>query len=212
MARPITISEHQILDAARAVFLERGFSATTAEVARRAAVAEGSIFKRFRTKQELFFAAMQPTLKDPEWLRKLGERAGRGEVQDNLVEVGLEIIGFFRQLLPLMMMMWSNPSASGLPTPLTQPNPPPLRALKKLAAFFEIEMRKRRVRRHDPEILARMFLGSLQNYAFFEVLLRAHDELPLPAEIYVRGLVAALWNGIAPAARPTGGDTRRERR
>jgi hypothetical protein len=70
-----------------------------------------------------------------------------------------------------------------------------------LAAYFEAEMRLGRLRRHDPEILARIFFGSLQAYAFFELLLKAQDELPLPPATYVRGLVQLVWEGAAPAAK-----------
>jgi hypothetical protein len=31
-----------------------------------------------------------------------------------------------------------------------------------------------------------------------ELLLKAQDELPLPAEMHVRGLVNLLWNGCGP--------------
>jgi len=54
MARPTVIRDETIIDAAREVFLERGFGATTAEVAVRAGVSEGSIFKRFNSKVDLF--------------------------------------------------------------------------------------------------------------------------------------------------------------
>jgi hypothetical protein len=73
--------------------------------------------------------------------------------------------------------------------------------MKRLAGYFEAEMRLGRLRRHDPEILARVFLGSLQAYAFFELLLKAQDELPLPPETYVRGLVQLIWEGAAPAPK-----------
>mgnify|MGYP001134528590 CR=1 FL=1 len=58
MARPTSIDDDQILTAARAVFLEHGIRGTTLEVAQRAGVSEGSIFKRWKTKEELFHAAM----------------------------------------------------------------------------------------------------------------------------------------------------------
>jgi AcrR family transcriptional regulator len=199
MARPAHITEEQILTAAREVFLERGFQATTAEVAKRAAVAEGSIFKRFKTKHRLFLAAMK--MDEPEWMKGLEKRTGKGDLKQNLVELGLEIVGFFRQLMPLMMMAWSNPGPSGLPEVLSEPNPPPLRAIKRLAAFFEAEIRAHRLRRHDAEIVARAFLGGLQNYVFMELLLKAQDELPLPAEMHVRGLVNLLWNGCGPIVK-----------
>ncbi len=58
MGRPTILSDEKILSAARRVFLERGIRATTAEVAREAGVAEGSLFKRWKTKHALFFAAL----------------------------------------------------------------------------------------------------------------------------------------------------------
>jgi len=46
--------------------------------------------------------------------------------------------------------------------------------------------------------VARAFVGSLQNYAFLEILFKVNDELPLPVETFVRGLVNLLWIGAAP--------------
>ena len=197
MARPSTITDQQILEAARGVFLEKGIRATTAEVAERAGIAEGSIFNRFKTKHDLFCAAMLP-VDEPEWVQSLPSRVGEGDVRETLDALGLEIIDFFRTLLPLMMMAWSNPAPSGLPSALSMPNPPPVRGLKKLAGFFEAEMRAGRLRRTDAEIVARMFIGSLIHYVFLELLLKAQDELPLPGPTYVRGLVQTLWRGLNP--------------
>ncbi|MFY0539505.1 TetR/AcrR family transcriptional regulator [Nannocystis pusilla] len=166
MPRPISIKDETIIDAARAVFLERGFAATTAEVAERAGVSEGTLFNRFRNKTELFHAAMRPQLEALDWTADLGERAGRGDIREQLIELAAAAVDFMRKLMPLMMMSWSNIGTSGLPDVLNQPNPPPLRALKQLAAYFEAEIRLGRLRRVDPEILARIFMGSVQQYVF----------------------------------------------
>jgi AcrR family transcriptional regulator len=200
MARPVSIKDETIVEAARQVFLERGIQATTAEVAERAGVSEGSVFKRFKSKEELFRAAMGENLMDPPFARDLGARVGKGEVGEVLFEIGMEIVAFFRRLMPLHMMLWSNPGPNGLPSVLCGPNPPPVRMLKNLTGFFEAEMRSRRLRRHDAEIVARAFLGSINNFVFFEVLYQANGELPLAAETYVRGLVSLLWAGIEPVA------------
>lgn len=200
MARPTTISDAQILDAARRLFLERGISATTAEVAREAGVAEGSIFKRWKTKQELFVAALAPDDEDPVWVQALASRVGVGDLQETLAEVGMQGIGFFRQIMPLVMMCWSNPGPTGIPAPLSGPNPKPVKIIKKIAGFFEAEMQKGRMAKRDAEVVARAFVGGIQQFAFLELINRGRDELPLPAEMFIRGLVNLIWNGVRPDA------------
>ncbi|APR77843.1 Transcriptional regulator, TetR family protein [Minicystis rosea] len=208
MARPVSIKDETIIAAAREVFLERGIQATTAEVAQRAGVSEGSVFKRFKSKVELFRAAMEDQLHQPDWVRELSSRVGKSDVRDHLQAIGLEMIAFFRELMPLMMMSWSNPAPNGLPAAIAGPNPPPVRVMKSLTGYFEAEMRAGRIRSQDPEIVARTFLGAINNFVFFELLLRANGELPMAAETYVRGIVSLLWTGIEPspnaATRPRG--------
>src|SRR6185437_5052487 len=186
----------------RQVFLERGIQGTTAEVAERAGVSEGSVFKRFKSKVELFKAAMTDPQAGPAFGAGLSARVGKGDVRETMYETGMAIIAFFRKLIPVHMMAWSNPGPNGLPEALSGPNPPPMRALKAIIGFFEAEMRAGRLRRQDPEIVARAFVGSLNTFVFFELLYQANGELPLAAETYVRGLIGMLWTGIAPSPSP----------
>src|SRR5258708_3324392 len=108
MARTATITHEQILAAAREVFLEKGIRATVAEVAERAGIAGGSIFKRFKTKEDLFCAAMQTQMHQVEWFDTLARAAESDDVEDALLAIGREILAFFRKIMPLMMMAWSN--------------------------------------------------------------------------------------------------------
>jgi AcrR family transcriptional regulator len=202
VARPTVISDERILDAARAVFLERGIAATTAEVARRAGVAEGSIFKRFATKSDLFNAAMQLEFQDPDFLRTLIAARDEEEPREVLYQVGLQAVAFFRRLMPLIMLQWSTgDKKAGIPEQLLGPNAPPLRALKTLAAFIERQIRAGNLRKHEPEIVARMLLGSIQSYVFFEILLRAQAKMPIPVEEYLRALLNVLWTGVEPGPK-----------
>lgn len=208
MARPTSIDDACILEAARAVFVERGIAATTAEVALRAGVSEGSVFRRFRTKQELFRAAMARGIPEPPWLATLHERVGQGEMRAQLERLSLEAIEHLRIVVPLVMLSWSNPAPNGLPCELAEPNPPPLRVLRQLSAYFEAEMRRGRVRRQDPEIVARTFMGATWSYVQMELVFRAQAILPLPAETFVRGLVELLHGGLDPREpdRSSGGE------
>ena len=199
MSRPVSIKDQTIIDAARAVFLEKGIGATTAAVAERAGVSEGTLFKRFRSKAELFQAAMHPQFAELGWLADLESRIGQGDLQAQLTELGAAGVAFFRQLMPLIMMSYANPSPNGLPEVLNRPDPPPLRALSRLSRYFEAEIRLGRLRPVDPEILARMFLGSLQQYVFFDLLFQAQQTLPLPLPTFLRGMVAMLWSGAGPS-------------
>src|SRR5687768_9085793 len=84
--RPPVISNERLLEVAREVFLEFGIRATTLEVAARAGVAEGTIFHRFKSKEELFRAAMRF---DPEealaFVERLPGLAGTAELRAILV-------------------------------------------------------------------------------------------------------------------------------
>lgn len=198
MARPVTIKSETILEAARELFLERGIQATTAEIAARAGVSEGSLFNRFKSKQELFLAAFEVGSFEPAWLKTLPSLVGKGDLEGTLFDLGVEMVRFFTRLLPLMMMTGANPSHAG-ERRFRQPDSPPARALKRLTAFFDAEMRAGRLRRHDPEILARAFLGGLWQHAAFTTFVLPEDELPMPAEQFVRGFVHLLLTGARAA-------------
>lgn len=197
MARPVSIDEETLLSAAREVFLAKGITATTAEVAERAGVSEGTLFHRFGSKQALFSAAMRPNPDGVFEKLRLAERVGHGDLTESLSEVALELVTFLRGIMPCIMMLWSNRGESGLPSELEAPNPPPIRVIRELSRYFEAEMRAGRMRRVDPEILARAFVGGLMQYVFIETLGAVHGELPLPAEMYTRGLVDVLMKGVA---------------
>jgi AcrR family transcriptional regulator len=202
MARPAMIRDEDIIRAAREVFLVRGFRATSAEVAQRAGISEGSIFKRFKTKFDLFRAAMGE-LEEPPFLAQLSERLKGDDMREQLLALAHDVVEHFRVITPLMMMAWSNPGDDGLPCMVGEPNPPPLRMLRAISGYFEAAMRAGKLRRHDPEIAARAFIGSLHNFVVFELLFQSHEQLPLPADTYVRGLVQLFWVGADPETKGT---------
>ena len=68
MARPVSIQNEAILEAARRVFMQHGYGASCARLARAAGVSEGSLFKHFKTKAALFMAAMNSDAKGPGWV------------------------------------------------------------------------------------------------------------------------------------------------
>jgi len=61
----LTEKQWNILKAALTIFLEKGYSAaTTSEIARAAGVAEGTIFRHFKTKKDILLATIIPLMQN----------------------------------------------------------------------------------------------------------------------------------------------------
>jgi AcrR family transcriptional regulator len=198
MARPAFIRDEEIVAAARTVFLARGFEATTAEVAAQAGISEGSIFKRYKSKAELFQAAMRPDVEHPPFVRLLAQER-TGTLEETLVALALEVAAFFRTVTPLILMSWSHPEGRMLCGGET---PVPVQTLRALERFFAAELAAGRLRGCDPEVLARAFLGGIHNHVFFDLLFKGHTPHTTP-ESFVRGLVHLLLHGALAAPEPT---------
>lgn len=205
MPRPVTISDIQILDAAREVFLERGIRATTSEVAARAGVSEGILFKRFASKEQLFQAAMQVPRgpASAPWLSKLPSRVGKTTIEQQFLELGHEAIAFFRLIMPLAMMSWSNAPPGGVPPHLDVAEPPPIVTKRLLGEYFAAEQRIGRLRAVNPDLLARTFIGTVFNFVWLDLMACGRDPTPLSEAAFVAGIVDLLLTGAGPPAPRT---------
>ena len=170
--RPPIISTERLLDVAREVFLELGIRATTSEVASRAGIAEGTIFHRFKSKEELFRAAMNF---DPDAalviVEALPARAGLGELRQTLIEFAESFIELGRVAMPVMMMSWSNPEAQLCAARTQERTARYERVLGALSSFFAKEMSLGRLRRAEPEVLSRILIGSLHHFCMTELFM-----------------------------------------
>jgi len=196
MARRTTISQDDILEAARSLFLEKGLDVPTAEIARKAGVSEGSIFRRFPTKQELFFAAMGLE-GGPPWAKELEQLPG-GDLQEQLANLAVRVIETFREMLPRMMMVWSC-RGMNISTIRDVHSKFPRHAVEALTDFIDRQMLAGKMRVGHPEIVSRIFLGSAFNYVFLETM-GVEVRGPLDVKTYATSLVNTLWHGVAPQA------------
>jgi AcrR family transcriptional regulator len=189
--RPPVIEESRLLEVAREVFLELGIRATTAEVARRAGISEGAVFRRYHSKACLFGRAMSF---DPEaapaLLEGLRERLGQGDLRVTLTELAERLLQLGRIALPVMMMLWSNPEAETAGQTCER-GERYQRAFGALRAFLAAEMELGRLQPNNPELLARVFMGTLHNYCMTE-LLSPTAQPRLPAPVLIQGLVDLL--------------------
>lgn len=194
MTRPITISDEQILEAARTVFLKDGINASTVEIARLADVSEGSIFRRFATKDALFRAAIKPP-SVPSWVRELDVLSGQGEMRDNLIRLVRAIIHFAQERIPFAMLGWSHKPSSDSVSP--DEEAPIVRDSRRLARFLQQEVERGRLRPCQVEMVARLLLGPCLNLVLDSVV----NKQPLTDEEtsrFTADLVETLWHGIAP--------------
>ncbi|MBW4644369.1 MAG: TetR/AcrR family transcriptional regulator [Goleter apudmare HA4340-LM2] len=198
MARIPKITNQQILEAARNVFLQKGFSGSTLEIAQRAGISEASIFKRFSTKEELFFAAIGIPDK-PLWIQELNSLLGKGDIKQNLIQICHQILEFHREVMPLLMMLRSRGKA--LPEMGLESESKPVRDLKILTGFLEHEIKQGRLRACEPKTIAHTLLGSLMNYVLLEQMLSPPEsitDLSKDDSFFIQSLVEIIWQGIAP--------------
>ncbi len=191
MARPTTIDTNQILETARNLFLKRGFSVSTAEIAKTAGISEGSLFKRFPSKEKLFLASMDlPVFDVDKFLRK---KVGENQVEANLIVLAGALLDFLRIRLPRVLMLKSNP----IETLRSNPSAGPQEILREIKNYLEEEMKLGRIGTFDSEIFARMLQGSMVNYVFFE-LLSGQAHRPEETQAYAEEVVSILLYGAEP--------------
>jgi len=191
MGRKKITSDGELLDAARRVFVEQGFGASTKEIARQAGVSEGVIFQRFATKEDLFFAAMIPPSVDLDRLLKHSRCTGRALLE----KLTFAMIDYFRETLPVLLPLMSHPAFRFEEFAKRHPDSPMLLLRRQLVEFFVRERQAGRIGPVDPGAAALLVWSTAHAIPFFERL-GAHGG-QFEAGI-VRSMVRCLWDGLAP--------------
>jgi AcrR family transcriptional regulator len=200
MPRPPKITNEEILAAARQVFLEQGESGSTLEIAQKAGISEASIFKRFATKQALFLAAIG--ISETAQYVKLLSSQPTTEIRSEIVEICTQMLGFYQEVMPRVMMMMTK-TKSSLP-PMV---PPPLRDAQLFAGYLDRAIAQGQLKPCDSMTVAHAIVGAIQNYAMTQTI-ASNIPFPIPfvlpklksiePEIFIHNLVETLWPGIAP--------------
>ena len=191
MARTKTISDEDLLQIAREVFVKSGIAASSKEIARQAGVSEGILFQRFSTKEELFFAAMTPPPLD---LKAIFEHP-KAEGQALIEKITFAMVDYFRSLMPVLIPLMSHPSFRFEDFARRQPDSPIVALRRQLIAFMIREKYAGRIGDVDPGAAALVIWSTAHSVAFFEHL-GAHEGL-MPVAL-VRAAVQCLWGGMKP--------------
>lgn len=193
MARPRQVSDEQILEAARDCFLEHGPSVSLERIAQRLGISGPALLKRAGSKHELLLAAL--ALEKPAFATPLeaGPDAAR-PIPEQLAELVLAMVTFLREAVPRLLVL----RVGGVPVerlPGVGRRAAPVR--HALAAWLRRAAEADRVETRDPDAVADLLAGAvearcLMAYVFDEP--RSEGDAA-----WARGLVDALWDGIAPA-------------
>lgn len=191
MARKRTIRDEDLLSAARACFVERGFAAPTKEIAQRAGVSEGLLFQRYGNKAELFFAAMVPppgtALRDQLTTVRKGA--------DDLVDLGMAMLDYFRATADVLLPLMAHPEFTFEDFAQRHPDSALAAMRREAMAYFT------NAGASDPPASALLLMSSVFGLVMFERL-GAHNGT-MPAHM-VRRMLQRIREGsfqVAPNKR-----------
>lgn len=155
MPRPKTVSDEEIVSAARDVFLERGPSAPLSEIAKRVGLSQPALSQRFGSKRQLLAAALMPRSL-PSWVAALEAGPDDRPFREQLVELAGSARRVLAEALPSILTL----RHAGLPSDETG-LPHELVALR-LIAYFERAHERGLIELGDVQHVALVFLGTLQ--------------------------------------------------
>jgi len=197
VSRPKAATKEGIMDAALAVFHERGYQGTTIPaIAERAGVAQGTLYNYFTSKEKLLFACARAGGSPGAIFAELRTEVGRRPLSELLEEGAARVVRFWDLRLPAVLMRAARPLASDRPG-LEFPR----RALESVRDYFAAEVRAGRVRRADPETLAWGFIGGLFYRVFFERVYGAPGSFRLSLDRFARSWAREF---AASLAKPGG--------
>jgi AcrR family transcriptional regulator len=192
MGRHRQITDEELLEVARSVFVDKGLAVSTREIARRAGISEAVIYQRYGTKADLFFRAMVPPPLD---LEKLLAEPTEGSPLETLERVALGMLVYFRELFPILLPMMSHPEFEFEDFARRHPDAPLHRLRTGLVEMLQ-RMQDRGELGPQPVLpVALMLFASLHSLAIFERLGAHGGSFD---EATVRAMVRSFWRGLAP--------------
>ncbi|NEP57330.1 MAG: TetR/AcrR family transcriptional regulator [Symploca sp. SIO2G7] len=192
MPRNKTITDEEILAVARSLFLREGVKASTKTLAKAVGISEAVIFQRFSTKENLFFAAMVPPEAKLEEIFNI--QVGEKQVTANLKLISLQIVAYFREVMPTFLSLISHPSFN-MQTFLQHHTMPGIQISNRLVEYLTAEAKLGRIQQENIASTAAILLSHLHNIALSESI-GSHQ--PIDTEDAISDSIKALWKGLAP--------------
>ncbi len=189
-----------ILEAAEQMLQTRGLARlTNKEIAEAAGCAEGTLYKHFETKEALILAAIEENV--PDFLAVVREeRIGQGAIEENVRDIALASIRYYRKLLPLTTALFADIDLlNHFRLWMQERKGGPLNIYKQVASYVAAEQRLGRLKPEiEPFSFAALLLGACHQYVYVQYF-QGHDPFPVSEEQFVAGLAhTALLGGGVP--------------
>jgi AcrR family transcriptional regulator len=187
----------QIIDAAFEVFSTKGFNAaTTAEIARMAGVAEGTIYNYFKSKRELFVSIIRHFIITAPLLELIDQlpEGNIMEVFNHILENRFSLIESERiSRLPLLMAeIIRDPELRTLwAREFLQP------FLAKMESVYEMLAASGKIRHLEPALLVRAIGGMILGFLILKMM--EGDASPInkvPREKLIGDMMSLITNGL----------------
>lgn len=185
-----------IRDAARHLFLQRGFLATTTdEIAASASVSKATLYVRYRRKEDLLADVLEDLIREGRPSSPPPPPSSIQELQDTL---GVLVRSTLTQLMQpeylalvrvLIAEMGTQPELGEL---FVQSVPRPL--LERAATFLRAAQGAGLVQLVDPMLAARALIGPLLTYVLLDGLLARSPRVPDDLQLF--GLVELFLRGV----------------
>lgn len=195
MARPQTISDEQILEAALDCFVQHGPAVSTDVIADRLGVSAQALFKRFHSKHDLLIAALRPPLTAP-WIPAIEAGPDDRPFAEQLHDVLLDLADFFVDIARRMSLLrWSGLDLKQMMKDFDEP--PPLRDIRVLSEWLNRASQAGLIRKVDFRVTAMMMLSALHGPAMLHDVLEVHPT-GHDTEEYVQHVVKQMLHGLLP--------------
>ncbi len=199
----------KIIEAAERVMREKGLArSTTKEIAREAGYSEGTLYKHFDSKEDLFLSVLAERLPSFVALSKeLPGWAGRGTVRETLEEVARTALAFYAEGVPISASVFSEPELlTRHAEEIRRRGAGPQKANEAVAAYLRAEQELGRARRDvDPKAAAALLLGACFQRAFLRHFL-AEDPMPPEATRFAEEAVRGLMLGLSAGEEHNGSE------
>lgn len=191
-------TRQQILEACQKLIQRLGLArVTTKEIARETGLSEGALYRHFEHKEDVFLAVFE---KQVQHLASIltENPAGKGEVEENLRRVCLEILRYYEQLIPLTAAFFADTELLARFRGLLQQIGGPQRLHYWIAGLIEEEQHLGRINAELPALdFATSLLGPVFQYAFLRQL-TGEDQFGQTDRQFVESLVKALNKSLRP--------------